>query len=361
MKTVLSVDFRMCRASGIGTYIRNIVPFLIDSFDITLLGNPEEIKAFPWADRVKIISTSSPIYSVSEQTELFRKVPECDVFWSPHYNVPLLPVRAGKRLVTVHDAYHLAAESGIFSAVQRAYAKFVMRRAVTLSDVVLTVSEFSKSEILKYCSADSAKIKVVHNAVDEKLFSGLKNPDVIRKYSLPDDYILFVGNVKPNKNLITLLRAMELMDGVNLVIAGKKDGFITGDSAVAEMVNGTENLKNRVFFTGYIDDADIPSVYAAASVFVFPSLYEGFGIPPLEAQASGCPVVSSPAASLREVCAESVIYCDPLNPVDIAEKVNAVRNDSALREGLIDKGYENIRRFGWEKSAREIEGIIKGM
>ncbi|MGE4497180.1 MAG: glycosyltransferase family 4 protein [Deferribacterales bacterium] len=361
MKTVLSVDFRMCRASGIGTYIRNIVPFLIDSFDITLLGNPEEIKAFPWADRVKIIGTSSPIYSVSEQAELFRKVPECDVFWSPHYNVPLLPVRAGKRLVTVHDAYHLAAESGIFSAVQRAYAKFVMRRAVSLSDVVLTVSEFSKGEILKYCPADAAKIKVVYNAVDEKLFSGLKNPDVIKKYSLPDDYILFVGNVKPNKNLITLLRAMELMDGVNLVIAGKKDGFITGDSAVAEMVNGTKSLKNRVFFTGYIDDADIPSVYAAASVFVFPSLYEGFGIPPLEAQASGCPVVSSPAASLREVCAESVVYCDPLNPADIAEKVMNVRGSAELRAGLISKGYENILRFGWEKSAREIEEIIKGM
>lgn len=351
----------MCRASGIGTYIRNIVPFLIDSFDITLLGNPEEIRAFPWADRVKLIETSSGIYSVREQAELFRKIPRCDVFWSPHYNVPLLPLRAEKRLVTVHDAYHLAAESGIFSAVQRAYAKFVMHRAVTLSDIVLTVSEFSKTEILKYCPTDAAKIKVVYNAVDEKLFSGARNTDVIKKYSLPGDYILFVGNVKPNKNLITLLRAMELMDGVNLVIAGKKDGFITGDSAVAAMVNGSENLKSRVFFTGYIDDADIPSVYAAASVFVFPSLYEGFGIPPLEAQASGCPVVSSPAASLREVCAESVVYCDPLNPADIAEKVLSVRNSAELRAGLINKGYENIRRFGWEKSARQIEEIIKGM
>jgi glycosyltransferase involved in cell wall biosynthesis len=102
-------------------------------------------------------------------------------------------------------------------------------------------------------------------------------------------------------------------------------------------------------------------VYAAASVFVFPSLYEGFGIPPLEAQASGCPVVSSPAASLREVCAESVVYCDPLNPADIAEKVLSVRNSAELRTGLINKGYENIRRFGWEKSARKIEEIIKGM
>ncbi|QAR34465.1 glycosyltransferase family 1 protein [Geovibrio thiophilus] len=351
----------MCRASGIGTYIRNIIPFLTDSFDITLLGCEEDIKAFPWADKVKIIEASSKIYSVSEQIELFRKIPDCDVFWSPHYNVPVLPIRAKKRIVTVHDAYHLAAESGIFSPVQRMYAKFVMRRAVSVSDAVLTVSEFSKAEILKYCPSEPAKIKVVFNAVDEKQFSGDKNSDVIKKYSLPEDYILFVGNVKPNKNLITLLKALELMSGVNLVIVGRKDGFITGDSAVAEMVNGSESLKSRVFFTGYADDKDIPSIYASASVFVFPSLYEGFGIPPLEAQACGCPVVSSPAASLREVCGGSVIYCDPMSSEDIAEKVMKVRGSAELRAELIEKGYDNIRRFGWQKSAEQIRDIIKGM
>jgi len=359
MKTALSVDFRMCRASGIGTYIRNIIPHLTDRFDITLLGKKDEIFEFPWAEKVRIIEASSKIYTIKEQVELFRKVPECDVFWSPHYNVPVLPVAAAKRLVTVHDTYHLAAESGIFSPLQRLYAKFVMRRAVAVSDVVLTVSEFSKGEILKYCPADPSKIKVVYNAVDQEVFSGTKNPDVIKKYSLPEDFILFVGNVKPNKNLITLLKALKIMEGVNLVIVGKRDGFITGDSAVAEMVNSSGSLKNRVFFTGYVDDKDIPSIYAAASVFVFPSLYEGFGIPPLEAQSSGCPVVSSPAASLREVCAESVIYCDPLDPADIAEKVMDVRSSSDVRTDLINKGYENIRRFGWEKSALEIAQIIE--
>lgn len=354
------IDFRMWKSSGIGTYIKNITPYLAGKFDLTLLGNKGELAALPWADKVRIIHTHSKIYGICEQFELVRKIPRCDVFWSPHYNVPLLPIRAKKRLVTVHDAYHLA-HAEEFSAVQRLYAKIVMQGALCLSDAVLTVSDFSKYEIMKYCKIKPSKIAVVPNAVDGRRFNINAETDVKSKYNLPDDYILFVGNVKPNKNLKNLLLALEINKDLQLVVVGKKDGFINGDSAVAELLAKSPDLQGRVHFTGYVDDSDMPSLYLNASVFVFPSLYEGFGIPPLEAQACRCPVVCSGEASLKEVCGESVIYCDPLSPADISDKIDKVRSSSELRRELVEKGQANIKRFSWEKSANMTASVIKSI
>ena len=104
----LAIDVRMWNSSGIGTYIKNIVPLLVDKFDVFLLGNNNEIKNYGFYDKVKVVECNSSIYSIKEQFELFNKIPECDIFWSPHYNVPLLPIKGGKRVVTIHDVYHLA-------------------------------------------------------------------------------------------------------------------------------------------------------------------------------------------------------------------------------------------------------------
>ena len=356
----LAVDFRMKNASGIGTYIKNITPYLVNKFDVTLLGNKDELKAIPWADKVKIIDTRSKIYGIAEQLELAYKIPACDVFWSPHYNVPLLPIRAKKRLVTVHDTYHLA-HGEEFSRVQRLYAKIVMQGAICLSDAVLTVSDFSKYEMMKYCAIKPSKIAVVPNAVDTDEFKRDTRADVKSKYKLPSDYILFVGNIKPNKNLKNLLLALEINKSLQLVVVGKKDGFINSDGEAAELLKTKPEIADRVHFTGYAADEDMPALYANASVFVFPSLYEGFGIPPLEAQACGCPVVCSGEASLKEVCGESVIYCDPLSPADISDKIDKVRSSSELRRELIEKGQSNLKRFSWEKSANMIASVVQSI
>ena len=361
MKTSLAIDFRMCRSSGIGTYISSLASQLVNTFDITLLCEGSMLNGFDFASSVRHVETKAKIYSIHEQLELFAKVPKCDVFWSPHYNVPVLPVRAKKRMVTIHDTYHLIAGSGLFSPIQRLYAKSMMGSASFLSDAVLTVSEFSKAEILKHCKVNASKIHIVHNAVDENYCVGAEKIPVHEKFNLPEKYLLFVGNIKPNKNLVTLLKAVELMDNIDLVVVGKREGFITGDSAVGRVIERSEILKRRVFFTGVVDNKDLSAIYLNASVFVFPSLYEGFGIPPLEAQRCGCPVVSSSWASLKEVCGESVLYCDPMNEEDVAEKVTFVLNSSEIRADLIKKGYANIERFSWKKSAEQIEGIIKSL
>ena len=349
----------MHNASGIGTYIKNIIPFLVDRFTVILLGSKNEISQYNFYNKVKIIECSSNIYSIKEQFELFNKIPQCDIFWSPHYNIPLLPIKAKKRMVTIHDVFHLAFYDSL-SFKQKLYAKLVINQAVKKSDIILTVSEFSKSEIMKYTKI-SKQIDIVHNAIDFDKFKVIDDMqrllDIKEKYNLPNNFLLFVGNVKPHKNIKNLLLAIKDLNQ-NLVIVGKKGGFITGDSEIEDMIRNN-NLEDKIFFTGFVEDEDIPVIYNLAKIFVFPSLYEGFGIPPLEAQACGTPVISSNIASLPEVGEDSVIYCTPEKSSDIKEKIELVLDDISLQKELVVKGSKNIKRFSWEKSAENIIEIIE--
>jgi len=357
----LVIDFRMHKASGIGTYIKSILPFFVEKFEVILLGSRAEIQDYAWSKSVKILEYKSKIYSIREQLELPLKISKCDIFWSPHYNVPILPIRAKFRVVTIHDAFHLAFYDTL-NFMQKIYAKTLFNQALSRSDIVLSVSNFSRSEILKYAKTDK-NIFVVPNAIDERRFNRHCDSNaletVARDYSLPKDFVLFVGNVKPHKNLKNLLFALEKTN-LNLVIVGKKDGFITGDSVISEIIQ-TKNLGDRIFFTGYVKDADIAAIYNLAKLFVFPSLYEGFGIPPLEAQACSCPVVCSNAASLPEVCGDSVVYFDPNDIEDMRNKIQTVLNDENLRNELRIKGFENIKRFSWERSAKQIIEIMESL
>ena len=359
MRKQIAIDFRMHKASGIGTYIKGLLPFLTEKFEVILLGMEAEIREYAWSKNVKILECGREIYSLDEQICLPVKIPECDIFWSPHYNIPILPIRAKFRAVTIHDAFHLAFYDSL-NFMQKMYAKMIFNQALSRSDVVFSVSEFSRSEILKYTKTDK-NIFVVPNAIDEGRFNNRYDSAVLeaaaREYKLPENFILFVGNVKPHKNLKNLLFALENTE-LNLVIVGKRDGFITSDSDILEIIE-KNNLTERIFFTGYVKDTDIAAIYNLAKLFVFPSLYEGFGIPPLEAQACGCPVVCSNAASLPEVCGDSVLYFDPHNVEDIRSKIQAVLNDENLRNELCIKGFENIKRFSWERSAKQIIEIME--
>jgi hypothetical protein len=351
----------MHKASGIGTYIKSLMSFLVDKFEVILLGNKAEIEKYAWSKSVKVIKCKSKIYSIKEQLELPLKIPKCDIFWSPHYNIPILPIRAKFRVVTIHDAFHLAFYDTL-NFIQKIYAKTILNQALSRSDIALSVSNFSRSEILKYTKTDK-NIFIVPNAIDERRFNNHCDSAILeavaREYKLPENFILFVGNVKPHKNLKNLLFALDKTE-LNLVIVGKKDGFITSDSDILETIE-KNNLTERIFFTGYVKDADIAAIYNLAKLFVFPSLYEGFGIPPIEAQACGCPVVCSNAASLPEVCGDSVLYFDPHNVEDIRSKIQAVLNDENLRNELCVKGFENIKRFSWERSAKQIIEIMENL
>ena len=364
----LIIDCRMINSSGIGTYIKNLLPFLENYFDLILLGNEKEIEKLNLSKVKDIIQLNSKIYSIKEQLELFNKTPKGDIFWSPHYNIPIFPIKVKKRVVTIHDVFHLAFYDTL-NFKQKIYAKTMINLALKLSDIVFTVSNFSKSEITKHVKVREDKLKVVYNGVDQNIFKPIKDNDICKniknKYNLPDSFILYVGNVKPHKNLKNALLAFEKVStkfcDFKFVIIGKKEGFITGDNEIMRIIASSKVLNQNVVFTGYIEDKDLPFIYNVATIFVFPSLYEGFGLPPLEAMACGCPCVVSNAASLPEVCGDAAYYVNPYDVEDIARGIERVLTDENLRQSLIQKGFENVKRFSWENSAKKMIEIIKGL
>ena len=358
----ICVDARMIHNSGIGVYIRYYLHCLlsIDSFDVSLLGRQTELKeAFGQFSNWKGIEADFPIYSIQEQIKLPLLIPDCDIFWSPHYNIPLLPIRAHKRLVTVPDVFHLAHLETLTFA-QKLYARLVTRAAVRLSDRVTTISEYSAREITRLTGVSAGKVTVIPLGLDRALFRRIDD-DLIRqqvrsKYQLPERYILFVGNVKPNKNLQQLVegfaRLLSRLPDYHLLIVGKKDGFITGDKVLIDRIDADSGLATKVSFSGYVDLADLPVLYSMAAVFAFPSIYEGFGFPPLEAMACGCPVVASNRTSIPEVCGTAAHYINPVDSEDIARGLWDVLTDDTLRQRLQTSGLEHAKQFDWKESQR---------
>jgi glycosyltransferase involved in cell wall biosynthesis len=180
---------------------------------------------------------------------------------------------------------------------------------------------------------------------------------------MPGKFLLFVGNVKPHKNLINLLRAYEILlqsrKDYELVIVGKKEGFITGDKEVFEFVEGNKLLNEHIIFTGHIENRELYNYYRKASVFIFPSLYEGFGLPPLEAMICGCPVIASDLTAIPEICGEAVLYINALDPADIADKINLIIDDKSLRDEFIQKGNKQVTKFPLTKFSHNLKEVIK--
>lgn len=361
----ITIDARMINHSGIGTYIKNLLPNLANKYNLILLGSKEILSKYEWSKIVSIIDCKSKIYSVSEQIELWLKIPFCDIFISPHYNVPVLPVKARKKIVIIHDVYHLAFSEKL-SALQRYYSRILINYAVNHSNLIVTDSEFSESEIIKYTGIDKDKITTLYLGFNpvKKILKQDEKELTRKKYNLPQKFILFVGNVKPHKNLKNLLHAYDILIRKKitskLVITGSREGFITADSEMDVLLDDNKNLAENVLFTGYVDQKDLINMYELADVFVLPSYYEGFGIPPIEAMIAETPVIVSREASLPEICGDAVLYCDAFRPEDIAEKIEMVLTNEVLRIDLILKGKTNVLRFSKEKFEKGWQSIIEG-
>jgi len=355
--THITIDCRMLDASGIGTYIRSVVPRIVRSrpeWQFALIGPEARMREMDWTSlgNATVIGCTAPIYGIREQFAVLRCIPQgTHLFWSPHYNIPVL--YRGKMLVTVHDVLHLAMPQYAKGVLKQTYARAMFRAVRRHAQAVICDSDFTVAELQRLTPPSPQIVRRIYNGVDDNWF---QVSETLSPHARP--YLVYVGNVKPHKNLCTLLDAFgRVKDNIaeDLIIVGKREGFITGDDNIAEYAR---DLGDRVVFTGYVSDDLLHQYVAHAVALVFPSLYEGFGLPAVEAMAAGCPVLASNAASIPEVCGDAALYCDARNPDDLATGILRIAQDAELREILRQRGPQRARMFSWDACADETANIM---
>lgn len=261
---------------------------------------------------------------------------------------PLLKLN---QIVTIHDAAVYGFPQA-YSFIFRTWYKLLLKSLGIFSRRILTVSFFSKKELMKYFGIREEKLQVIYLG-KEHIFATDPDDTILQKHSIRSkQFVLAVSSMNPNKNFHTIVKAIELLgEGCfDIVIAGGTNPRIFGSS--------DKFLFDNVKYAGYVSDAELRSLYEHAACFVFPSYYEGFGLPPLEAMSLGCPVIVSNIASLPEVCGNAALYCDPSNPQNIANKIRLFMDNAEFREDFRQKGLERIQCFSWEQCAEETWTVI---
>ncbi len=359
------IDARKLHDFGIGTYVRNLLQQLgtIDpNTEYAALCGPDDcdlIRTF--GENMRPVVESAKPYSVAEQfrVPLSLKRLGADLFHATHYVLP--PLTRRRSIVTIHDCIHLMFPEYLQNRLAHTYAKAFLWSATQQADRILTVSEASKRDILHLFDVPAEKINVIYNAIDERFMVAPTEEQIARvreRYQLDDDYILYVGNIKPHKNVERLIDAFAMvreagLDHLKLLVIGDE---ITRYASLRRTVH-RRKLHGHVRFLGFLPTETLAILYRLAGVFVFPSLYEGFGLPPLEAMAAGTPVVTSNISSLPEVAGDAAILVDPYDVRSIANGIQLAMTDTVLREQLRTRGFARARQYSWKRSVTRVREI----
>lgn len=260
------------------------------------------------------------------------------------------PVMKKNQILTIHDMSVFACPDA-FSVAFRIWYKILFRFLSKRLDKIITVSRFSKNELHRFCNISLSKIHDIHLGIDHILkIKG--NEEILNVYRLKKkNFILAVSSLNPNKNFKSIMYAAKVNSDIQYIIAG---------SLNPDVFNSAELFfPENVLYIGYVTDQELVGLYKNAGCFIYPSLYEGFGFPPLEAMACGCPVLVSNAASLPEICGEAAIYCDPLDARDIAEKSRRLIYDKELQRSCTEKGLRWSRQYSWNRTVRQFVQVIE--
>lgn len=341
---------------------------------------------------VKIISTGYPnkIFNfVMQKTSRRPKIDQLlkvDLFFMPHINFVALSNKC-KSVLTIHDlsflpaspltsqggpASSLTSKGGrypeFFSLRKNFWHKMInVKKLVRRFDKIIAVSENTKNDIVELCGVSPEKVKVIYSAVDMRFRKvdreHVRLPEVKEKYGLPDKFILYLGNLEPRKNIRGIIQAYSELRAKNKELKEVKLAIVGSRGWKSKNIFKAwqeSRYKDDIKFLGYVPAVDKIYLYNLATLFVYPSFYEGFGFPPLEAMACGTPVVTSFASSLPEIVGDAAIMVDPYNIADIAGAMEQVLISRGLQNDLIKKGLEQARRFSWKKTAKEYLEVFKG-
>ncbi len=345
--------------TGIGTYLHEILscpPFSSYATNLHLFSHHP---IAPPADRLGLHVAKAtyglPWYLFRSHKVINRF--NLDLFWGPQGLLPAHLLRTIPSVITVHDCVHQAGLTYAPSVPYNLLHRYFLPRAVRRSAKILTVSSFVADEIRQYYRVPTAKLEVIPLGVSSRfLLSNIdstKINNVLTNFQIEPPFVLWVGTLEPRKNLGKLFAAFALLPSslrrrLTLVLVGKK-GW-----GQRKMVASLKALSRdcRVLLTGYVKAEDLPFIYAAAQVLVFPSFYEGFGLPVLEAMAAGCPVIASDSSSLKEVVGKAGLTLDPTGPAeDWSQSMMTVLSSPELRSQLQERGFLQAEKYKWNNCA----------
>jgi glycosyltransferase involved in cell wall biosynthesis len=353
----------MINRSGIGTVIQGLLPRLLAApHKYLLLGDPKCLERYA-TNSSEIVPFCEPIYSIQEQVRFPRRVlRKNDVLLCPHYNIPLSTFP--RIVVIVHDLAHLVFPQFFGGSAKRLYAHFFFRVALRNAIKIITPSEFTHSEIIKRLDIPASRIVTIPNGPGRSFAQWVDlSPDRLKHYGIEIPYVLAVGNIKPHKNLKVLLGAFSIVKQMGdlrlkLVLCGQK--FEEQDAGAPFAAWPQERLKAEgVVMTGHVSDDDMPALYHNASLYVTPSLYEGFGLTPLEAIRFGTLPLVADAAALPEVVDDPDLRFDPGEPRNLADMMLSFLNNSALLNRKLSEQRDRIGRFSWDSTAEAYLQILE--
>lgn len=364
----IAIDIRRMNEFGVGTYTRNIIRALgrLDRENkYFLLGSQEKVREIgPLPENFKTIPISGPdtVQGFFQGHAIVRRL-SCDLvhiphlFWRPRY----LPCRY---VITVHDMLDHMYRGRNGSGFKRTFHFQLTRRALKHAARIFAVSHFTKSEIENFFGIEPSRIEVIYNAIDQRFLTGHATEAdrqlLAERYQVAGPFLLYAGRISPQKNIVRIIEAFaalkaelakqDLFSDLKLIIIG--DEVSKHPDLRRTVVRG--GVQNDVRFMGFLPIDVLRIFYDAAKVFVFPSLYEGFGLPPLEAMAHGTPVLTSNTSSIPEVVGNAAVMVNPENVFEMMRALQRVLLDSDLREKMRQRGYEQVKKFSWDRSAAEV-------
>jgi len=370
MKIGLDLRLYGTKHGGIGRYIKELSSQLlkIDKKNqyVFFIYQKNDAKKITKNKKTKFVYTPIKWYSLKEQLLLspLIKKQKLDLMHFPHFNVPLNYNKPF--IVTIHDliVHHFPNERAttlpkwLYQLKLKGY-KQIIKNAIKKARTIIVPSNFVKQDILKFYNINADKIKVAYEGISNLNYTlkTKKSTAQQKKKIKIKKYLLYVGSAYPHKNLENLIKAFTLLrykyklTDLKLVLVGKIDYFY--NQLQKYITAHYSSVTNNCIFYGQADDKELAQLYKNASAFIFPSLHEGFGLPPLEAMSFKTPVVAAKNASISEVCEQAAFYFDPNDPQNIAEKINQLLNDQKLRQNLITAGQKQIKKYSWKQCAKK--------
>jgi glycosyltransferase involved in cell wall biosynthesis len=361
----VALDIRKLNDFGIGTYIRNLVLNLaqIDQDNRYFLISKENTSG----DLEPLPANFSLIHDRSYDSSVWNDVVlpytlrqnKVDILHTPHYHAPRF--LSCKSIITIHDCVHILFPNYASSRAAYDQARKMTRRAIKRSCHILTVSEATQRDLMRIFSIPEEKITVVYNAIDERAVvstgSAEEQRRVLERYQIQDPFLLYAGNIKPHKNIARIIEAFSVLKTElkeNETWKNLKLLIIGDELSKYQFLRRTvirSGVQHDVRFFGFVPYDTLKMFYKSAQIFVFPSLYEGFGLPPLEAMANGTPVLTSNISSLPEVVGDAALLVNPENVFEISKGLKHLLFDTNLRAELVAKGLQQSRKYSWKKSA----------